>query len=81
MKGEDLGYKQQLSEAEAQLRAEITVYLNTCCDDKWNCLAKTIKEEQGREMVMRMAFSMCSTGEGMAIQSALSIIDSDLCSR
>ena len=74
-------YDKQLADAEAKLRAAIVVHLATCCSGKYACVEKTIKEDKGREYVAALVFSMCSTGEGMPIQSALSLIDSDLCSQ
>jgi len=81
MKGKLTTQERLLADAEAQLRAKITVHINTCCKDKYACIAKYIKEDAGKTSVANMAFALCSKGEGMSIQTALSTIDSDLCSQ
>lgn len=81
MKDDSQNNQRLLAEAEAKLRAEIIVYLGTCCNGQYECIENYIKEDMGRDTIIAMVFKMCSTGEGMAIQSALSLIDADLCSQ
>lgn len=71
-------YNADLKAAKAELRATIITHLAKCCNNKFVNIEKFIKEDAGRETMIGMVFQLCSTGEGMPIQSAMSLIDSDL---
>lgn len=62
---------------EAALRLMINEALDNCCHKTLPRVKAKIKDKAGRAMVETMAFNLCKS-EGIAVQTALSEIDSEL---
>lgn len=62
---------------EQQLRDLIEKEFNKCCQTSLPRFKKAISTDAGRERMADVVFEMCSAN-GYAVQTAMSLLDSDL---
>lgn len=69
--------KNDLEILEAELKKQISLEFDKCCQPELKTLSAFIATPTGRERAENIVFEICST-QGIAIQSAMSLLDSDL---